>query len=279
MEGFELENKNKKEGEKEEGEKKESGTASTDSLENYRASLEEIKEELKLEEIEEKLNDIQSLGSFFRKEKEALEEKKESRTKTFLRKAFIGATLMACLWSAGKMGVSKAEASESNTQTEQQESQEGKATEDSSGTTFEQMGIDMALDKKKIVQEVLEEKRKKLRSKGDGTTFEQMGIEMADNILLKFELMKIQDKVAELQEIHTATIMKLVELEMLKNATQLTAETTENLEEKENAENLLKVLDKAIPSFDKLGVEIAEEMGNLLKEAEALVSQHKSKNR
>ncbi|MDP7159482.1 MAG: hypothetical protein QF855_02680, partial [Candidatus Pacebacteria bacterium] len=121
MEGFELENINKEEGEKEEGEKKESGTASTDSLENYRASLEEIKEELKHEEIEEKLNDIQSLGSFFRKEKEALEEKKESRTKTFLRKAFIGATLMACLWSAGKMGVSKAEASESNTQTEQQE--------------------------------------------------------------------------------------------------------------------------------------------------------------
>ena len=244
MEGFELENINKEEGEKEEGEKKESGTASTDSLENYRASLEEIKEELKLEEIEEKLNDIQSLGSFFRKEKEALEEKKESRTKTFLRKAFIGATLMACLWSAGKMGVSKAEASESNTQTEQQESQEGKATEDSSGTTFEQMGI-----------------------------------EMVDDILLKFELMKIQGKVAELQEIHTATIVNLVELETLKIATQLTADTTENLEEKENAENLLKVLDKAIPSFDKLGVEIAEEKGNLLKEAEALVSQHKSKNR
>jgi len=236
MEGFELENINKEEGEKEEGEKKESGTASTDSLENYRASLEEIKEELKLEEIEEKLNDIQSLGSFFRKEKEALEEKKESRTKTFLRKAFIGATLMACLWSAGKMGVSKAEASESNTQTEQQESQEGK-------------------------------------------TFEQMGIEMVDDILLKFELMKIQGKVAELQEIHTATIVNLVELETLKIATQLTADTTENLEEKENAENLLKVLDKAIPSFDKLGVEIAEEKGNLLKEAEALVSQHKSKNR
>ncbi len=236
MEGFELENKNKKEGEKEEGEKKESGTASTDSLENYRASLEEIKEELKHEEIEEKLNDIQSLGSFFRKEKEALEEKKESRTKTFLRKAFIGATLMACLWSAGKMGVSKAEASESNTQTEQQENQEEK-------------------------------------------TFEQMSIEMADNFLLQVEVMNIQAKVANLEELRKTAMEEGVKFSAQRLTFQTIASYTENLEEKEAAEKIIKDLDKAISKLEKFADNIDEKVENLIEEAKALVSQHKSKNR
>ncbi|MDP6387780.1 MAG: hypothetical protein QGG63_00655 [Candidatus Pacebacteria bacterium] len=231
MEGFELENINK-----EEGEKKESGTASTDSLENYRASLEEIKEELKLEEIEEKLNDIQSLSSFLRKEKEALEEKKESRTKTFLRKAFIGATLMAFLLPAVKMGVSKAEASESNTQTEQQENQEEK-------------------------------------------TFEQMGIEMADDVLLQVEVMKIQAKVADLEELRKTAMEEAVKFSTLRLTFQKIASYTENLEKKETAEKIVKDLDKTISKLEKFADNIGEKMENLLKEAKALVSQHKSKNR
>ncbi len=89
----------------------------------------------------------------------------------------------------GKMGVSKAEASESNTQTEQQESQEE-------------------------------------------TLFEQMNIEMVDEILLKFELMKIHAKLSELQETHTATIMKWTELRMQRNTTELIQEFG-TIEEKE----------------------------------------------
>ena len=48
-------------------------------------------------------------------------EKKESRTKTFFRKTIIGTTIMVSLWSMGKMDSNKVEASESNTQVEQQD--------------------------------------------------------------------------------------------------------------------------------------------------------------
>lgn len=76
---------------------------SHESMENIQAFVDEEKELITKDNIEED------------------KEKKDSRAKTFFKKAIIGTTIMVSLWSMGKMESSKVEASEGNTQTEQEE--------------------------------------------------------------------------------------------------------------------------------------------------------------
>ena len=97
-----------------------------------KAEAEEEKKENSLETIETEKNpeSMENIKEFVDEEKELFtedniegdKETKESRAKTFFKKAIIGTTIMVSLWSMGKIDSSKVEASEGNTQQEQQDS-------------------------------------------------------------------------------------------------------------------------------------------------------------
>jgi len=100
MEGFKYENTNKE---------------TVKSIEDN----EEFRREKHLENIENVKGFVAGEGKLVTKIPE--ENEKESRIIITFKKVIIGTTIMISLWSMGKMDSSKVEASESNTQVEQQD--------------------------------------------------------------------------------------------------------------------------------------------------------------
>lgn len=98
---------------------------------------EKQKDALETVEVEKNPEGMKNIKEFVDEEKELVtkdnierdKEKKESRAKTFFKKAIIGTTIMVSLWSMGNMNSSKVEASEGNTQVEQQEKNQERAIE------------------------------------------------------------------------------------------------------------------------------------------------------